>query len=172
VGEGSTSNSRSGWGKVPAAQQAAHATRLVAAQHRLEEEARRELPTLNILVAVDNFSNLKLITSILQNWGQRVTIAVKGREALRLFEEKAFDLILLDIQMPEMDGIEVATRMRESDRKRNIRTPTVSLTAHAGNDIREQCLAAGMDQVLTKPLQPRKLFEALKSVAVFQQRRS
>jgi signal transduction histidine kinase/CheY-like chemotaxis protein/streptogramin lyase len=173
VGEGSTFHVTVWLGKVSAAQQTAPTTcRASSLQHRLDEEARRELPELNILVAEDNFSNLKLITRILQNWGQRVTIAVEGREALRLFKDQAFDLILLDIQMPGMDGIEVATMMRESDKKRSTRTPIFALTAHAGNDIREQCLAAGMDQFLTKPLQPRKLLEALKSIAVSQQQRS
>ena len=171
VGEGSTFHFTVWLGKVGAPQPAAAATH-PAHNHvaGLDAAARHELPELNILVAEDNFSNLKLVTRILQNWGQRVTIAVEGRETLRLFEEQAFDLILLDIQMPEMNGIEVTTIIRESDRKRNRHTPIFALTAHAGNDIREQCLAAGMDQFLTKPIEPRKLFEALKSVACSQQR--
>jgi signal transduction histidine kinase/ligand-binding sensor domain-containing protein/CheY-like chemotaxis protein len=160
-------------GKVEAAKETARVTGPASASaQRLQEEAHRELPRLSILVAEDNFSNLKLVTRILENWGQHVTIAVDGREALRLFEEQTFDVILLDIQMPEMDGIEVATRIRENDRKRSTRTPIFALTAHAGSDIHEQCLAAGMDQVLTKPIQPRKVFEALKSIAVSEQERS
>jgi signal transduction histidine kinase/ligand-binding sensor domain-containing protein/CheY-like chemotaxis protein len=137
----------------------------------LDAEARSQLPPFNILVAEDNFSNLKLVTRILENWGQRVTIAVDGRETLRLSSEQNFDLILLDIQMPEMGGIEVATAIREADRRNHRPTLIFALTAHAGAEIREQCLAAGMDQFLTKPIQPRKLFEALKTVAISQQER-
>jgi signal transduction histidine kinase/ligand-binding sensor domain-containing protein/CheY-like chemotaxis protein len=173
VGAGSTFRFTVWLGKLESAQPITPATGSASAHAlRLDEEARRELAPFNILVAEDNFSNLKLITRILENWGQRVTIAVDGREALRVFEERAFDVILLDIQMPEMDGIEVATKIRESNRTRNTRTPIFALTAHAGNDIRDQCLAAGMDRVLTKPIQPRKLFEALKSVTVSQQERN
>jgi two-component system, sensor histidine kinase len=162
-------------GKAEAARQIARATgpgRASARALRLEEEARRGLPRLSILVAEDNFSNLKLVTRILENWGQHATIAVDGREVLRLFEEQVFDMILLDIQMPEIDGIEVTTRIRENDRKRSRHTPIFALTAHAGSDIHKQCLAAGMDQVLAKPIQPRKLFEALKSIAVSEQEKN
>jgi CheY-like chemotaxis protein len=135
---------------------------------RLDVEARRELTSLNILVAEDNFSNLKLVTRILESWGQRITIAVDGRETLRLFEEQNFDLIVLDIQMPEMDGLEVAAAIRQSDKKKHRDTPILALTAHAGPEMREQCFAAGMDYFLTKPIQPRKLFDALKTVGVSQ----
>jgi signal transduction histidine kinase/streptogramin lyase/ActR/RegA family two-component response regulator len=137
----------------------------------LDAEARGDLASLNILVAEDNFSNLKLVTRILESWGQRVTIAVDGRETLRLFHEQNFDLVVLDIQMPEMDGLEVAAAIRESDGRSRRHTAILALTAHAGPEMREQCFAAGMDHFLTKPIQPRKLFEALKTVGVSRQPR-
>ena len=138
----------------------------------IESEARSQLGSLNILVAEDNFSNLKLVTRMLEGWGQRVTIAVDGREALRLFEQQEFDVVLLDIQMPEMDGLETATSIRQRETKTRKRTPIIALTAHAESDFRDECLAAGMDHFLTKPLQPRKLFDALKRVAISQQQQS
>jgi signal transduction histidine kinase/ligand-binding sensor domain-containing protein/CheY-like chemotaxis protein len=138
----------------------------------LDAEARRELASLRILVAEDNFSNLKVVTRILESWGQRVTIAVDGRETLKLFDQQTFDLIVLDIQMPELDGLEVAAAIRDSDNKKHRHTPILALTAHAGTEMREQCLDAGMDHFLTKPIQPRKLFEALKTVGVSQRQRS
>jgi CheY-like chemotaxis protein len=98
-----------------------------------------------------------------------VTIALDGREALRLFEEHAFDIVLLDLQMPELDGLETATSIRQREIKTEKRTPIIALTAHAEQGFRDECLAAGMDDFLTKPLQPRKLFDALRRVAASQQ---
>jgi len=91
---------------------------------------------------------------------------------MRRFDEQPFDLIVLDIQIPEMDGLEVAAAIRECDSKKRRHTPILALTAHAGREMREQCFAAGMDYFLAKPLQPRKLFEALKAVSVAQKARS
>ena len=73
---------------------------------------------------------------------------------------------------PEMDGLETATSIRQRETKTQKRTPIIALTAHAESDFRDECLAAGMDHFLTKPLQPRKLFDALKRVAISQQQQS
>ena len=101
----------------------------------LDSEAKNQLGSLSILVAEDNFSNLKLATRLLESWGQRVTIAVDGREALRLVEQQSFDLILMDIQMPDVDGIEVASVVRKAEEKTGKHTPIVALTAHAWHNI-------------------------------------
>jgi CheY-like chemotaxis protein len=138
----------------------------------IDAEARSQLGSLSILVAEDNFSNLKLLTRMLETWGQRVTIAADGREAVRLVEQQSFDVILLDLQMPEMDGLEAAAQIRQMEAKTQKRTPIVALTAHAGSRFREQCLAAGMDDYLTKPLQPRKLLNALRTAAISQQKQN
>jgi two-component system sensor histidine kinase/response regulator len=109
---------------------------------------------------------------MLESWGQRVTIAVDGREALGLFDQQSFDVILLDLQMPEMDGLETAACIRQRELKSGKRTPIIALTAHAGPNFRDECMAAGMDEFLTKPLHPRKLFNALKAAAISQQKQS
>ncbi len=131
----------------------------------LDSEARKQLGSLDILVAEDNFVNLKLIMRLLERWGQRVTIAGNGREALDAFQKKTFDLVILDIQMPELDGFEVAAAIRESEKKTGRYTPIMALTAHALAGQQQECLARGMDGFASKPIQPRKLLKTLISLA-------
>jgi signal transduction histidine kinase/ActR/RegA family two-component response regulator len=131
----------------------------------LDSEARQQLGSLDILVAEDNFVNLKLITRLLERWGQRVTIAANGREALDTFRKKTFDMVILDIQMPELDGFEVAAAIRESEKKTGRYTPIMALTAHALAGQQEECLKHGMDGFASKPIQPRKLLKTLISLA-------
>jgi signal transduction histidine kinase/ActR/RegA family two-component response regulator len=131
----------------------------------LDSEARKQLGSLDILVAEDNFVNLKLITRLLERWGQRVTIAANGREALDAYHQKTFDMVILDIQMPELDGFEVAAAIRESEKKTGRYTPIMALTAHALAGQQEECLARGIDGFASKPIQPRKLLKTLISLA-------
>ncbi len=131
----------------------------------LDVEARRQLGTLDILVAEDNFVNLKLITRLLERWGQRVTLAANGREALDAFQNKAFDLVILDIQMPELDGFEVAAAIRDQEKESGKYTPILALSAHALVGQQQECLARGIDAFVTKPIQPRRLLKTLVSVA-------
>ena len=133
-------------------------------QPGIDTEAKAALPRLRILLAEDNFSNLKLMTRLLESWGQEVTIAVDGREALEISKAQHFDVILLDIQMPEVNGLEVAVGIRERESSSGEHVSILALTADARAGFREQCIAAGMDDFLTKPIQPRKLLEALKSL--------
>jgi CheY-like chemotaxis protein len=113
-----------------------------------------ELPvSLRVLVAEDNLINQKVICSMLrrQNWS--VTLAGNGEEAYRCFLESDFDLILMDVQMPEVDGLEAARRIRQAERSHGLgRIPILALTAHAAQAQHQQCLAAGMDAVITKPV--------------------
>ena len=97
----------------------------------VDSEAHQQLGSLDILVAEDNFVNLKLITRLLERWGQQVTLTGNGREAIEAFRKKAFDLVILDIQMPEMDGFEAAAAIREIEKNTGKHTPLVAVTAHA-----------------------------------------
>jgi signal transduction histidine kinase/CheY-like chemotaxis protein len=120
-------------------------------------------PGLRVLVAEDNMINQKVIDALLRRQGWSVTLAVNGVEACRSFLENRFDLVLMDVQMPEMDGLEATRRIRAEEACRSLaRTPILALTAHASQTHREQCLAVGMDAVLTKPI---KLPSLLREIA-------
>jgi CheY-like chemotaxis protein len=108
---------------------------------------------LRILVAEDNVINQKVISAMLRRQAWTVTLAVNGVEACRHFRESCFDLVLMDVQMPEMDGLEATRQIREEEAVRCLgRTPILALTAHASQAQHQQCLAAGMDAVITKPV--------------------
>jgi len=113
-----------------------------------------ELPRLRILVAEDNAINQRVIDSLLRRQGWTALLAGNGKLACEAWEREAFDLILMDIQMPEMDGLEAARwiRQRERDRQCANPIPVVALTAHASQAQHDQCMAAGMDGVVTKPV--------------------
>jgi CheY-like chemotaxis protein len=119
--------------------------------HEPEPETRPERP-LEILVAEDNRINQVLIEKILERLGHRVTLAGDGQAAIDAFTRGRFDLVLMDVQMPDLDGIEATRLIRRCEADREIRTPVIALTAHAIDDHRQVCLAAGMDDFLTKPI--------------------
>jgi CheY-like chemotaxis protein len=104
-----------------------------------------------VLLAEDNPINALVATKVLSGQGHRVTLAQSGRQAVDLWDREPFDLILMDMQMPEMDGIEAAQRIREREACRGGRTPIVAVTANAMAEDRDRCLAAGMDGYLSKP---------------------
>ena len=114
---------------------------------------------LRILVAEDNPVNQMLATRILEKRGHHVVMTVNGREALAALEKDRFDLVLMDMQMPEMDGFEATALLREREKQKGdgIRQPVVALTAYAMKDDRDRCMAAGVDDYLTKPIQPEEL---------------
>ena len=109
---------------------------------------------LNILVAEDNATNQKLVVNLLDQRGHRVTIAANGREAVALSGDNAFDVILMDVQMPEMDGFEATAAIRRREKEHGGHIPIVAMTAHAMAGDRERCLEAGMDAYVSKPLRP------------------
>jgi len=113
--------------------------------------------SLRVLLAEDNLVNQRLGMRLLEKRGHSVVVAGNGRETLAAFESGGFDLILMDLQMPEMDGFEATTAIRERERESGNRVPIVALTAHAMKGDREKCLAAGMDGYLTKPIRPVEL---------------
>ena len=114
-----------------------------------------------ILVVEDNLDNQLVALHLLQKRGYRVVIANNGREALSAVERQRFELILMDIQMPEMGGLEATAAIRLKERQGAKRIPIIALTANAASESREICLAAGMDDYLNKPISRTRLFAAL-----------
>ena len=120
-----------------------------------------ELPSLRILLAEDNELNQKVAVGLLERAGHGVTVAGNGRETLALLERERFDVVLMDVQMPEMDGLEATAAIRERERETGGHVPIVGLTAHAMTGDRERCLMAGMDDYVTKPIGKDQLFAIL-----------
>jgi signal transduction histidine kinase/DNA-binding response OmpR family regulator len=121
-------------------------------------------PGLEVLLAEDNPVNQKLASALLRRMGHQVTLASDGQEALDLLDEGRFDLVLMDVQMPGMDGIEATARIRQREEGTGRRLPIVALTAHALKGDRERILAAGMDDYLTKPIDWATLRKAIGAV--------
>ncbi|MBZ5509237.1 MAG: response regulator [Acidobacteriia bacterium] len=116
---------------------------------------------LRILVAEDNPVNQTLVVRLLEKKGHAVAIAETGRTTLELVEREPFDLILMDIQMPEIDGLEVTATIRRREMSGRGHIPIIAMTAHAMVGDRDRCLHAGMDHYLSKPLDPKQLFAAI-----------
>jgi len=120
---------------------------------------------LRILLAEDNVINCVLAAGILEKRGHSVFVAANGREAVAAATADAFDLILMDVQMPEMDGFEATRCIRESELPTGHHTPIVAMTAHAMAGDRERCLAAGMDDYLSKPLNKPELLAVINGIS-------
>jgi two-component system, sensor histidine kinase and response regulator len=117
-----------------------------------------------ILVAEDNPTNQKLVLLLLEQRGHQVVLASDGRQAVARATEQAFDLILMDVQMPGLSGLEAAAAIREREQGTTTHVPIIALTAHAMTGDRERCLAAGMDGYVSKPLRASELFGAIDAV--------
>jgi len=117
--------------------------------------------TLKILLAEDNPINRKLATSLIAKRGWNVTSVEDGEECVEIFKKEIFDVILMDVQMPRMDGIEATKKIREIDRKRGLHTPIIAMTAHAMKGDREKFIAAGMDDYIAKPMKAVQLYEII-----------
>src|ERR1700676_969574 len=124
-------------------------------------DARDPDTVLRILVAEDNAVNQRLAVRMLEKRGHRVVVAGNGREALDALTKDTFDLVFMDVQMPEMDGFEATAGIRKREEGTGRHQVVVALTAHAMKDDRERCLASGMDGYLSKPIGPRELDEVL-----------
>ena len=119
---------------------------------------------LRILLAEDNAINQKIARALLEKRGHSVALAINGRQALEQWEQHSFDVILMDVQMPEMDGFEATGLIRQQEQISGQRIPIIALTAHALKGDEERCLSAGMDSYVTKPIQAKQLFLAIESV--------
>jgi CheY-like chemotaxis protein len=119
---------------------------------------------LRILVAEDNRVNQTLAVRLLEKAGHRVELAENGSLAVEKYGAATYDVILMDIQMPEMDGLEATAAIRALEKDSSRHIPILALTAHAMVGERERCLAAGMDGYLTKPIQRAELFHQLERI--------
>lgn len=119
---------------------------------------------LRVLVAEDNQVNRQLAVRLLEKRGHTTAIACDGREALAVLEQQRFDLVLMDVQMPVMDGLEVARVIRARERTTGDHMPIIATTAHAMKGDEEQCLEAGMDAYVSKPISAFQLFTKIEQV--------
>jgi CheY-like chemotaxis protein len=116
---------------------------------------------LRVLLAEDNTVNQKLVAGLLEKRGHRLTVTANGREALAALDRETFDLVLMDVQMPEMDGFEATAAIRLCERATGAHLHIIAMTAHAMQGDRERCLAAGMDAYISKPIKSRDLTDRL-----------
>jgi two-component system, sensor histidine kinase and response regulator len=138
-----------------------------AAPSRETKMGRTASPPMEMLLVEDNPVNRKVAVRLLEKQGHSVITANNGREALDMLERLNWkiDLVLMDVQMPEMDGYQATAAIREHESRLGGHLPIVAMTAHALDRDRERCLAAGMDAYLTKPIQIEKLFDLIATVA-------
>jgi CheY-like chemotaxis protein len=142
--------------------------RALLTRHALQEQR----PSLSFLVAEDNAVNQRLIVRLLEKRGHRVVLAQNGREALEALEKQPFDIVLMDLQMPEMDGFEATQLIREKEKASGAHLAIIALTAHAMKGDEERCLAGGMDGYVSKPIKLEELFSVMENVAPGITRRS
>jgi CheY-like chemotaxis protein len=132
---------------------------LLAVSDRLAHAAPGK--TLRILLVEDGLVNQQVASRLLKVRGHQVVIASNGREALRTLQDSSFDIVLMDVQMPEMDGYETTAAIRLEESRTGGHVPIIAMTAHAMMGDRERCLEAGMDDYLTKPIHAKALFETV-----------
>ena len=115
-----------------------------------------------VLLAEDNPVNQRVAQRVLEKGGHQVVIAANGKDALEAIAKEAFDLVLMDVQMPEMDGLEATAAVRAREREAGTHIPIIAMTAHAMRGDRERCLSAGMDDYLSKPIHAEQLLELVR----------
>jgi two-component system sensor histidine kinase/response regulator len=129
----------------------------VITRHTIREKHQ----TFNILLAEDNIINQKIVQRFLEKEGHHVSIAENGKKALSILKNEKFDLILMDIQMPQMDGFEATTIIRGQETSSKTHIPIIAMTGHALKGDKERCLSAGMDEYISKPISFEKLNELI-----------
>lgn len=130
-------------------------------QPQMQPTISSEIRPLKILLAEDSEFNQRLAIGILSKRGYQVVVANHGGEAIEAFEQQAFDLAFLDVQMPDVDGFAVVAHIRARETERGGHLPIIAITAHAMSGDRERCLAAGMDEYISKPIRAKDLFEKI-----------
>ena len=127
-------------------------------------ECLNETPLMKILLVDDSPVNRDVAAGLLEMSGYQVETANNGRDALEMLDRREYDVVLMDLEMPVMDGLTASRECRERQLSGGNRIPIIAMTAHAIDEVREQCIKAGMDGFLTKPIQPAELFTALESI--------
>jgi two-component system sensor histidine kinase/response regulator len=139
-----------------------YAVRPAAAEPRPAEVSQPAVG-FNILLAEDNVVNQRVALAILQKLGHRVVVAENGKQALEMLARGTFDVILMDVQMPEMDGFEATAAIRRQQSRTGAYTPIIAMTAHAMQGDRERCIDAGMDDYISKPIRAAALADILQT---------
>jgi CheY-like chemotaxis protein len=134
-------------------------------QHSLREARSGAKSPLRILLVEDNVVNQRLALRVLEKQGYTVVLADNGRRALSELSKQKFDVVLMDVQMPEMDGLEATAAVREGEKRTGAHIPIIAMTAHAMQDDKQRCLAAGMDAYISKPIRSRDLVELVENFA-------
>ncbi len=130
-------------------------------KEKQSEEPKKTEGTKHILVAEDQIINQKIIRQFLEKGGYHVTIVGNGKLAVNTLQSDTFDAVLMDVQMPEMDGYDATRKIRKNEVGSQMHTPIIAMTAHAMKGDKEKCLAAGMDHYITKPIDPTELYKLL-----------
>lgn len=138
--------------------------RVIEPEEVAESDKLSEVRPLHILLAEDSVMNQRLAIGLLEKHGHTVVVANDGNEALAALDEQEFDLLLMDVQMPEMDGLNATKAIRLRERSTGHHVPIIAMTAHAMKGDRERCLEAGMDAYVPKPVRPKALFAAMHRV--------
>jgi CheY-like chemotaxis protein len=146
-------------GAIQSTWQMAGPEALVSRNHLQSRE-----PGLRILLADDNIVNQKVAGRMLQKEGHTITVVDSGFAVLEALERQAFDLVLMDVQMPGMDGVEATISIRRNEKISGNHIPIIALTAHAMSQDRDRCLIAGMDAYVTKPIRPETLKDEIRRV--------
>jgi two-component system, sensor histidine kinase and response regulator len=144
---------------------AADANRHLTAREVGIQRAAESVRGLKILLAEDNVLNQKLAVLLLEKHQHRVTVVDDGRKVIDAFQREPFDLILMDVQMPVLDGFAAVGEIRKLEGASGRRIPIIAMTAHAMKGDRERCLESGMDGYVSKPIQPQKLYDAIDQLA-------
>ncbi|MBU1564973.1 MAG: response regulator, partial [Proteobacteria bacterium] len=161
-GVGTTFSFAVGFPCAPSCQAGQTVARRIASPAMKPQERKRQ--SLQILLVEDEYINQTLAVSILAREGWAVAVAENGVNALQLLNNHGFDLILMDIQMPELNGYETTLAIRQKEQGTDRHIPIIAMTAYAVMGDREKCLAAGMDGYVSKPIRPDKLREEIETV--------
>jgi CheY-like chemotaxis protein len=125
---------------------------------------QQKVASRRILLVEDNPVNQMLVVRLLEKRGHSVKVAANGHEAVAAAESESFDIVLMDVQMPVMDGFAATAAIREREKQTRTRLPIIAMTAHAMKGDEERCLAASMDGYIPKPLQPQQLFDLIERI--------